>query len=274
MKKPSQESIFKKPGSKPGTKLPPLEIGSGQLGSANENSGLNPNEDGKELLKPDKKRSNPAGGAQPWEVESSENVNLKSFGPKQTANNSVNLGNKSGELKVPSPDDDNKSRSGKGGKKENVLNGSFSASVQSVKQVEPLAKRKKRVILAVLAVVKFWRILDHIKQYGTSSNLYNIAFRSRKSVKKSIFPIAKNSTQVKTKVQLRFLIHPNSLFLTFWNLFLFLFVLYAMSLMPYLAVFVEEVSPFQSAFEDMMDIVFLLDLLLNFFTAIYNSKEE
>jgi hypothetical protein len=47
-----------------------------------------------------------------------------------------------------------------------------------------------------------------------------------------------------------------------------------MSLMPYLAVFVEEVSPFQSAFEDMMDIVFLLDLVLNFFTAIYNSKEE
>ena len=273
-KKNTQESIFKKPQSKGGIKLPPMEMGSGQVGSANEEYG----EEGKDTLKA-KKNITGNQNAPGWEMESSENANLKSFEPKRSNLGSINLHSKSGELKVPGLDDDNKSKSGRIRQlgsvgKENILNGSFSASVQSVKQFESVAKKRKRVMLAVHAVVKFWRILDHIKQYGTSSNLYNIAFRSRKSVKKSIFPIAKNSTQVKAKVTLKFLFHPNSIYLSVWNMFLFMFVIYAMSLMPYLAVFVDETNPWQSAFEDMMDVVFMADVVLNFFTAIMNSKQE
>ena len=80
-----------------------------------------------------------------------------------------------------------------------AVNGSFTGSAYSLRHIEPTRKKLRRVFLTVLAVVKFWRIFEHIKQYGTSSNLYNIAFRSRKAVKKSIFPIVKLPSGVKVK---------------------------------------------------------------------------
>lgn len=158
-----------------------------------------------------------------------------------------------------------------------IVNGDFSGSIhsQKVRDIrEQATKKRRRVMFAIIAVVKFWRILEHIKQYGTSSNLYNIAFRSRKSVKKSIFPIAKHSSAVKVKTSLFCLFHPNSTILSIWNLLLFVFVIYALSIMPYLTVFIQTENVWQDAFEDFMDICFILDVLINFFTAIYNSKGE
>ena len=151
---------------------------------------------------------------------------------------------------------------------------SLNNSIMSLKPMESTYRKRRRVILAVIAVVKFWRILEHIKQYGTSSNLYNIAFRSRKSVKKSIFPIAKGSSQVKVKTKLVFLFHPNSTFLALWNILLLLFVFYALSIMPYLTVFQTTDNLIQNGFENFMDCCFLLDLGINFFTAVYSPKGE
>lgn len=142
------------------------------------------------------------------------------------------------------------------------------------KPTEPAIKRLRRAFLAIRALVRFWKILENIKQYGTSSNLYNIAFRSRKSVKKSIFPIAKSQNHVKVKVKMFMLIRHNSPFLIVWNIVLFLFVLYALILMPYLSVFSSDTNPYQLIFETMMDVCFIVDVILNFFTTIVNSKDE
>lgn len=144
-------------------------------------------------------------------------------------------------LRPPKPSEDgelNNSRMSRRGAIAGI-NASFTNSLQSARQLESNKKKVRRAYLAVMAVVKFWRILEHIKQFGTSSNLYNIAFRSRKSVKKSIFPIAKHATGVKVKKNLVCLFHPNSTYLALWNVLLFIFVLYAMSAMPYLTVFLQ-----------------------------------
>lgn len=185
--------------------------------------------------------------------------------PADLRSSSKNIPNSEGE------DDLNRSRLSNAGKKGSP---SMNNSFISMKPTESTYKKRRRVILAILAVVKFWRILEHIKQYGTSSNLYNIAFRSRKSVKKSIFPIAKGSSQVKIKAKLVFLFHPNSTFLLFWNILLLFFVFYALSFMPYLTVFQQNDDPVQNGFENFMDVCFLIDLIINFFTAIYSPKGE
>lgn len=166
------------------------------------------------------------------------------------------------------------SAQGRGKKDQNIFNDSFNKSMQSGKPQEHYHKKLRRSFLAVTAVWRFLKILENIKQYGTSSNLYNIAFRSRKSVKRSIFPIAKNQSHVKAKVKLFLLVHPNSIYLTLWNVLLFFFVLYALIIMPYFSVFVQVDNVYQIAFENCMDICFIIDVILNFFIAILNSKEE
>ena len=129
------------------------------------------------------------------------------------------------------------------------------------------------MFLTVLAVVKFWRIFEHIKQYGTSSNLYNIAFRSRKAVKRSIFPIVKLASGVKVKKNATCFIHPDSRFIVIWNGLILVFVMYAISIMPYLSVFLDQNS-YQDIFEDFMDVCFVVDLCLNFFITFRNKKDE
>ena len=157
----------------------------------------------------------------------------------------------------------------------NVVNGSFSNSVNGrpfdLKNKE-LMKRFIKVRWVILAVAKFWRILEHIKLYGTSSNLYNIAFKNREFVKKSIFPIAKTSNQNTGPVRLFCLFHPQSIYLAIWNLLLFLFVIYAMSFMPYFSVFLINGNDFLNNFENSMDACFMVDLIINFFTAFYDPK--
>jgi hypothetical protein len=148
-------------------------------------------------------------------------------------------------------------------------------SVHSHRSPEARRKKLRRVFLAIKAVLKFWKILDHIKQYGTSSNLYNIAFRNRASVKASIFPISKNpTTTVVRKGQSRCVIDPGSTFTLIWNIILFVFVFYAISVMPYLAVFQTTSNPYQDWFENAIDICFMVDIGINFFTAIHNPKGE
>lgn len=204
--------------------------------------------------------------------DASENMGLKSGIQPLKLKSSSNMGNDCFDgLKVPRADDEDELNKSKVSFKKRP---SLNNSMISARPADPIEKRKRRTLLAVLAVVKFWRILERIKQYGTSSNLYNIAFRSRKSVKKSIFPIAKSSSNVKVKTKLCLLFHPNSAFLTFWNFMLLLFVFYVITLMPYLTVFLQDENKVQDGFEIFMDVSFMVDLVFNFFTAIYSPKGE
>ncbi len=207
-------------------------------------------------------------------VDGSEVAGLKSMSMSPYGSPNIPLLSDNNVLRLPRDDAglDNSRTSKRNGA--NVINGSFTASVQSARNHEPPKKKTRRVFLVVMAVIKFWRILEHIKQYGTSSNLYNIAFRSRKSVKRSIFPIAKHAIGVKVKHNMFCLFHPNSPFLAIWNIVLMAFVIYAMSAMPYLAVFLKNPDPWHEAFEDFMDICFMIDVVINFFTAYINAKGD
>lgn len=223
---------------------------------------------GGEDISPDRSRI----GAWEGGLDSTENMALKSMSHKKMLQSGLDNDYSKG-LQVPRLTDmEDELYKSKTSKREASLHNSSFVSLRGPS--EPIGKKRRRVILAVMAVVKFWRILEHIKQYGTSSNLYNIAFRSRKSVKKSIFPIAKGSSQVKVKTKLFLLFHPNSTFLTFWNILLLFFVFYVLSFMPYLTVFQQGDSTIQDGFENFMDVCFLLDLAFNFFTAIYTPKGE
>ena len=51
------------------------------------------------------------------------------------------------------------------------------------------------------------------------------------------------------------------------------FVVYAISIMPYITVFIES-NNYQDIFEDFMDICFVIDLILNFFITFRNKKDE
>lgn len=51
------------------------------------------------------------------------------------------------------------------------------------------------------------------------------------------------------------------------------FVVYAISIMPYITVFIDS-NNYQDIFEDFMDICFVIDLILNFFITFRNKKDE
>lgn len=210
-----------------------------------------------------------------WDNDASEQVHLKSF---TMSNNLLNNSNlqvlKESSSRFRGAEGLNLSTS-KAAKSSGAINGSLGQTLNSQRNADSRKKKLRRVFLAIKAVLKFWKILDHIKQYGTSSNLYNIAFRNRASVKASIFPIAKNPTStVVSKGQTRFIIDPNGTFTLIWNILLFLFVFYAISVMPYLAVFQNDSNPYQDFFENSIDVCFIIDIFINFFTAIHSSKGE
>lgn len=132
-----------------------------------------------------------------------------------------------------------------------------------------------RCFYTVLAVVKLTNILEQVKLYGTSTNLYKIAFRQRKAVKKALFPIPVRPTFNNKKKETLpcYLIHPNSLCLAIWNLLMSLLIFYAISFMPYGMVFMPD-NKKKETFENYMNYLFIIDILVNFFTAYYNKEGE
>lgn len=85
-------------------------------------------------------------------------------------------------------------------------------------------KKKFRVcVTVVIACNMFQEIIDNVKAYGTSPNIFDVKFRSRKAVKAALYPDNRNAIPVDyKKMEVPFmLINPNSPGSVAWTILMF-----------------------------------------------------
>ena len=139
--------------------------------------------------------------------------------------------------------------------------------------LESPKRRLKRVFIGVMTGVKIKRRIDELKLYGTQTVLFDIGFKKKRAIRKALFP----KPAVYGLKKLRYLkvpwyiINPDSTGLLVWNWILIMIILYAMTVMPYTTAFKIN-SYAMSSLESAMDILFLIDVVVNFFTA-YQDKD-
>ena len=66
---------------------------------------------------------------------------------------------------------------------------------------------------------------------------------------------------------------PNSLMKNFWDIVILMFMFYTITLMPYRISFIEEYDENWAMFENIMNVIFGIDILVNFLTA-YTDKDD
>jgi hypothetical protein len=141
--------------------------------------------------------------------------------------------------------------------------------------LESPRRRLKRVFIGVMTGVKIKRRIEELKLYGTQTVLFDIAFKKKKAILKALFP----KPAVYGLKKLRYLkvpwyiINPDSTGLLVWNWILIMIIMYAMTVMPYTTAF-KISSGVMDSMEVGMDILFLIDVVINFFTAYQAADGE
>jgi hypothetical protein len=123
----------------------------------------------------------------------------------------------------------------------------------------------------VLACAKFVIVLRKVKLFGTSTNLFKLEYKKKKNVKKIIFPPFKKNATIAQKMA-KCIILPKNIYLFIFNLIISVCLLYVLFIMPYTIAFEIE-NKTKELLEDFMNYLFILDLVLMFFTALYDSEE-
>ena len=74
----------------------------------------------------------------------------------------------------------------------------------------------------------------------------------------------------------RLLLHPHGLFKSFWNVVMILLLMYTALVVPFKIAFIDEEPQFFFFLEILFDLLFIMDLILNFFSAYerYDGKIE
>lgn len=133
-------------------------------------------------------------------------------------------------------------------------------------------KKFKKCAYAVLAIAKLNQILNQTKLYGTSSNLFNINYRSRDAVKRALYPdnkkVKKGANSAETPCGL---INPNSAVGMTWNVFMILLIFYCVTVMPYGMVFQPD-NKTKETFEEVMNFFFIIDIIVNFNLCYYDDE--
>jgi len=126
----------------------------------------------------------------------------------------------------------------------------------------------KRCLNTALYCTKMSNIAEKIRLLGTSSIHYSPIFKNRQYILSKL----KEDKVSKQVVKLPwYIINPESKFYMAWTMVGFIFILYAITYMPYGLIFVE--SDFVNALEDYMNYYFMVDVVVNFITAIYVNEE-
>jgi hypothetical protein len=138
------------------------------------------------------------------------------------------------------------------------------ASMRSIDLVSP--KRKfVRCVHAAIFVVKLRTILEQVKIFGTTSNLFNLTFRPPDNVYKSLKPPLcdqENYDPVKLYLK-KWQINPMGYATAAWNILMFFLIIYCVTFMPYGMVFYPENEDREMA-EEIMNIFFGIDIVVNF----------
>lgn len=127
----------------------------------------------------------------------------------------------------------------------------------------------RRCLNSALFATRMNGINERLRSYGTSSLLYNLIFKNRTYVRGRLN--TKFSLMAKQEEILpSFMVHPNWPPFIIWTLFTLLFIAYAVVIMPYTMIFIDNY--YIDIFEDSMNYFFIADCVLNFFVAYYDAN--
>ena len=162
----------------------------------------------------------------------------------------------------------------------------------------------RKCIIAIRIVIKFNKINKKVKLFGTSTNLYKLAFRKKSAVKRALFPFNRHQGSFKLKQMSsikftdeegderdeehrcrRLIIVPESGYLFVWNMLMVLSVGYQIVFAPVAMVFgqVNEIQgsntrssslTLRASIELLIVILFFLDVLLAFFVGYYQEDNS
>lgn len=113
------------------------------------------------------------------------------------------------------------------------------------------------------------RISEKVRVYGTSCLQYDLTFKNREYVMKRLQGFVVTS---EPPAKPWYVVHPENKAYLCWTLVGFLFVVYAVTLMPYFMIFYEIQAI--SRLENLMGYYFLVDIVVNFFTAYESANRE
>lgn len=142
------------------------------------------------------------------------------------------------------------------------------------KKTNATAYRKlSRCLLAAHACTQFQTELWKVRKYGTSSNQYKIPLRGKKNVKEKLLWEYKEISAQEIIKKEKYLISPFGIPYLAWNFFMALLILYAMTFMPYGLVFMGDDNSKELA-ENLMNIFFVIDIFVNFFSAYFDDDGQ
>ena len=134
-------------------------------------------------------------------------------------------------------------------------------------------KKITRCLLTAHACTMFQSELWNMRKYGTSNNQYKIPLRGKKNVKEKLLWEHKEVLAQEIIDKERFLISPLKLPYLIWNAFMALLIMYAMTFMPYGLVFMGD-DYTKELIENLMNIFFVIDIFVNFFSAYFDEDGQ
>jgi hypothetical protein len=143
----------------------------------------------------------------------------------------------------------------------------LSQKIASVISIDLASPKQKfvRCVHAAIFVVKLRTILEQVKIFGTTSNLFNLTFRPPDNVYKSLKPPLADQEKIDpVKLHLkRWQINPMGYATAAWNILMFFLIIYCVTFMPYGMVFHSDNADREMA-EEIMNIFFGIDIVVNF----------
>ena len=107
-----------------------------------------------------------------------------------------------------------------------------------------------------------------VRKFGTSLLQYNPLFKNRDYVRRRL---KVEKVKVEAVTLPRFMFHPENGWYVAWTLVGFFLIIYAVSFMPYGMLFYGDHKTI-NAFEDWMNVYFMLDIFVNFNVAIDDAQ--
>lgn len=130
-----------------------------------------------------------------------------------------------------------------------------------------------RCLLASLACTKFNSELNKARTFGTSSNQYKVPLRGKLNVKSKLMFVDDTVSSETIIKNAPWVINPLSGKYIAWQFLMSLLILYAMTFMPYGLVFMGDDTTKDLA-ETIMNMLFIVDIVVNFFTAIIDEDDK
>lgn len=152
----------------------------------------------------------------------------------------------------------------------------------SASKTEPCKPKHQALWRRAFFHIKVQKTLERFRNdlliYGTSHHVLDMNNQFRDNLdqifqKKRALEITFTSV-FKGKKHMNFLFRSNSRFLSYWNFFLTIFILYIAIFMPIRVAFYENIYwDFWTILDTVLDAFFILDMVVNFFSS-YKDKEE